>query len=170
MKTMNRTYGSIRTFYDPITAILISTGISVVGSLVTGFAQAGESQQQAQFADQQADQEQEIRRQELRDFEKEQRREESRSNAIFAAIGADLTSGNPLAISQSRAAETAVGRLRINQQSFLREQGFRNRASGFRTRARTQRIGSLVGAASTAARGGNTFLRVTRTQAATGAR
>lgn len=167
---MSTTSGFIREYLDPISALLVaSTAVSAGGQLFSAVTASGEARQAALFEEQRADQEAVRRDQELRDFDRQARTEEARANAIFAAIGADLSSGNPLAIAQSRAAETAVGRLRIEQQSFLREQGFRQRASGQRRRATTTLVGGTLAAASTAARGGQSFLRINRTRAATGA-
>lgn len=161
--------GSIRLFFDPVTATVIATAASAGGRLVSGFAQAADQRAQAEFAEAQADQEALVRRQELEDFEKEQRRRAARANAVLAAQGADLTSGTPLAIAQSRAVETEEGLRRIRQQSRLRESSFRARASNFRRAAGFSVFSGFLGAVGAGARGGQSFLRITQTQQATGA-
>lgn len=163
------TFGSIRIFFDPVTAIAVAVGVKATGELVKGFSAAADAQNDAEFAFMQADQEKILRRQELEDFDKEQRRIQARANAVLAAQGADLTAGTPFELELSRSAETAEGRRRIEAQSRAREQGFRSRAKSFQRKGRLSLFGGFLNAAGTVATGTRDFLDIKQTQAETGA-
>ena len=78
--------GFTRVFYDPATAVAVSTAFNVGGRLFTGFSESRDDEDRALFAEEQATEEAILRRQELDDFDKEQRARESRQNAIFACV------------------------------------------------------------------------------------
>ncbi len=160
--------GSIRVLYDPISAIFASTAAEAVGRRSQGFAAAQDDLEQAAFADEEALNERILRRQELDDFDKEARRFSARQNAVFAARGADLSSGDPLALAGARAGQDAEGRRRLVQQSEQREKSFQLRGSQFRRRASIRRRGGNLGALGSVAKGFQSFLRINKTQAATG--
>lgn len=159
---------SERIFYDPISALSLSTGVTTGTRLLQGFSSAFDSFNQASFNRQQAEQERILRAQELEDFEKEQSRAESRIIAVLAAQGEDLTAGTPLALLEAQASEGAIGRTRIITQSEAREAGFESRADNFITRGIFQAAGGILTGATGAARGQQSLLRVTTTRTLTG--
>lgn len=125
--------------------------LKVLGTLGAGAAAAAESRQLAVEADLQAGQEEIEGKQRQNRISRELARVLGQNDVTYAAAGIDLSGG--IAQSQAQTAkERAASEITIDQRDtdFRRAQ-YRQRASGYRQRAKSQTGGALISALGTAA-------------------
>lgn len=129
----------------------IGTVLKVLGTIGAGAAAANESNQLAVEADLQAGQEQVEGQQRQNRISRELARVLGQNEVTYAAAGIDLSGG----ISQGQAQtakERAQAEITIDQRDTeFRRAMYRQRASGYRQRAKSQKGGALIQALGTAA-------------------
>ncbi len=127
------------------------SALKILGTIGAGMAAANESKQLATEADLQAGQEQVEGQQRQNRIRRELARVLGQNDVTYAAAGIDLTGG----IAQEQAGtarQRATDEITIDQRDTdFRRALYRQRASGYRQRARSQIGGALIGALGTAA-------------------
>ncbi len=127
------------------------SALKILGTIGAGVAAANESRQLATEADLQAGQEQVEGQQRQNRIRRELARVLGQNDVTYAAAGIDLSGG--IAQEQATTArQRATDEITIDQRDTeFRRALYRQRASGYRARGRSQIGGALIGALGTAA-------------------
>ncbi|MBV2183792.1 MAG: hypothetical protein KUL88_04520 [Rhizobium sp.] len=127
------------------------SALKILGTIGAGMAAANESKQLATEADLQGGQEQVEGQQRQNRIRRELARVLGQNDVTYAAAGIDLSGG--IAQEQATTArQRATDEITIDQRDTdFRRALYRQRASGYRQRARSQIGGALIGALGTAA-------------------
>lgn len=134
-------------FHDPISLGIAAGALTTVSAIGGAVSASREASAEAKFLKIQAQREEVQAGREIRDLRQEQRRASSRTRAILAAQGVDLSSGTAIGLIAGREAEALIREQRITEDSRFRARSLRARARNVRAAGRAAATQSLLSGA-----------------------